>query len=302
MTYKLLKWHGPYKLREAYKLPDTPGLYLITNSSSPFLVDVHRNYSVPPSPFTGLPAILYVGMTTKSLRSRLQTNNHDTLFEITSQTDLENIYLYAASSDDPARLEEKMLDELKPLLNKTLSRNKPSIHFEDQAVAELHELLNAREEKESLYQELFKKHPWLLGLQYSSVQSHQSLDDENIPDFSGTRSRDSRLDIVEIKQPFMPVERASGGLSSQFSDAWNQAERYLDFTRTESDYLRRRKNLNFENAVCYLIVGGGWSDATERLIEAKQRLNPAIIVVTYDQIKSMAHLSKTLIRDLFGKI
>lgn len=99
----------------------------------------------------------------------------------------------------------------------------------------------------------------------------------------------------------MPVERVSGGLSSQFNEAWNQAERYLDFTRTESDYLRRRKGLNFENAVCYLIVGGKWSDQTLRLIEAKQRLNPAIIVVTYDQILTMANLSLILIRQLSEK-
>jgi len=302
VSYKLLEWQGPFRLNDIDKLPDSPGLYLITNSCSPFVVDVHRNNSSPSSPFTGFPAILYGGMTTRSIRARLQVREHSKISEIVTGVGLDKVYLYAAPSQDPASFEEEMLVELKPLLNNMHIGKKSDGPLEDGAVLELRKLLDAREEREGLYQEVFKKHPWLLGLQYSSVQSHESLDDENIPDFSGTRTRDNRLDVVEIKQPFMPIERASGGLSSQFNEAWNQAERYLDFTRTEADYLRRRKGLHFENAVCYLIIGGGWSDVTHRLIEAKQRLNPAIIVVTYDQILSMANLAVLLIRQLSGRI
>lgn len=117
MSYKLLEWQGPFRFHDIDKLPDAPGLYLITNSTSPFAVDVHRNNSSPSSPFTELPAILYGGMTTSSLRHRLKVHENNKTFSVSTDINLENVYLYVATSSDPAHFEKEMITELKPLLN-----------------------------------------------------------------------------------------------------------------------------------------------------------------------------------------
>ena len=76
------------------------------------------------------------------------------------------------------------------------------------------------------------------------------LNDKNIPDFTGVRIHDSYRDIIEVKPPFTKMFRNDGNLNSDFNDAWNQAERYLDFARTERDYLQR-KGLRFDNPRCF---------------------------------------------------
>lgn len=53
------------------------------------------------------------------------------------------------------------------------------------------------------------------------------------------------------------------------------------FPREEKDYLRR-KGLNFDNSKCCLVIGTNIPDEGRRRVGAKERLNPAIEVVTYD--------------------
>lgn len=154
----------------------------------------------------------------------------------------------------------------------------------ERPVNELNGLLSNGETNESKYQELIQKYPWILGAQYSAVQSHTILNDENIPDFTGVRVHDYYRDIFEIKSPFIPLFRQNGNFNSAFNDAWNQAERYLTFTRDNSDYLRREKGLNFDNPRCYLIIGHNIPDAGLRKIRAKEKLNPAIEVRTYNDL------------------
>lgn len=153
----------------------------------------------------------------------------------------------------------------------------------ENSVHKLKELLNRNEKNESKYQELIQEYPWILGAQYESIQNHRKLDDENIPDFTGVRVRDMYRDIIEIKQPFITIFRKDGKLSSVFNDAWNQVERYLNFAREEKDYLRR-KGLGFDNPKCYLLIGFGISDAGLKKIRDKERLNPAIEVLTYNDL------------------
>lgn len=153
---------------------------------------------------------------------------------------------------------------------------------------QLRRLLEERCQNESAYQELLENHPWMLGGQYESIQRHLGLDDENIPDFTATRSWDKCHDILELKQPFMKCFRTNGALSSDFNDAWNQAERYMAFTRRQREYLREEKKLRFENPRCVLIAGYEIDDDGLRKIREKESLTLGISVLTYDQLLSLA--------------
>ena len=170
--------------------------------------------------------------------------------------------------------------EVKKLL-KTLPPNE--ISDLDKPIHELKELLERRETNESEYQKWIQRHSWVLDLRYESVQGHRKLDDENIPDFTGVKVNNKNRDIFEIKQPFVPIFRKDRNFTSEFNDAWNQIERYLNFAREEKDYLGR-KGLNFDNPKCYLIIGFGISDDELKKVRAKERLNPAIEILTYNDL------------------
>jgi radical SAM superfamily enzyme YgiQ (UPF0313 family) len=161
----------------------------------------------------------------------------------------------------------------------------------ERPVKELKELLDRRETNESEYQKSIKKYPWILGAQFVLIQDHRKLNDENIPDFTALRARDGFSDIIEIKQPFTNIFRQDGNFTSDFNDTWNQIERYLNFAREEKDYLRR-KGLNFENPRCYLIVGYNIPPEELKKIKTKERLNPSIEVITYNDL--LAYAKKTI--------
>lgn len=94
----------------------------------------------------------------------------------------------------------------------------------EKPLQELDDLLNSKNEDEVKYQEFLEKYPWILGAQYEKVQRHSNFDDKNIPDFTCVRVHDKYRDIIEIKQPFLTIFRKDGEFSSEFNDAWNQAE------------------------------------------------------------------------------
>jgi hypothetical protein len=176
------------------------------------------------------------------------------------------------------------------------TRPGPEANYEPKSMVELmadgyqqlRRLLDDRCQDESSYQQLLEEHPWMLGGQYESVQRHLGLDDENIPDFTATRSWDQCHEILELKQPFMKCFRSTGELSSDFNDAWNQAERYIAFTRRQRDYLREEKKLRFENARCILIAGYEIKDDLLRKIREKESIALSISVLTYDQLINVA--------------
>ncbi|MBK9966151.1 MAG: DUF4263 domain-containing protein [Holophagales bacterium] len=168
----------------------------------------------------------------------------------------------------------------------------------DTAVATLERLLACKENRESDYQRFFTRHPWVLGALHTSVQSHVPLDDRNIPDFSAVRARDGARDVLEIKPPFLQLFRSDDDFSADFNSAWNQAERYLDFTRREADYLLRQKGLRFETPHCYLIAGFGLSDVQRARIQAKERLNPSVTFLTYEEVQTLLRNTLTLVRQL----
>lgn len=154
-------------------------------------------------------------------------------------------------------------------------------------IERLHALINSHNCEEHQYQKLFQQYPWILGVCYKEIIGQQKLDDQNIPDFIGIRVTDGLMDIFEIKHPFLRILNQDGTFTADFNHSWNQAERYLDFARTEGDYLRR-KGLHFDNPKCLLIYGYSISDIEIRRVRSKQRMNPSIDFLTYDHVINMA--------------
>ena len=150
-------------------------------------------------------------------------------------------------------------------------------------IRKLESLLSSQNNDESRYQELLIQCPWVLGFTYKLVQRHTRLDDQNIPDFTGVRVHDEGRDIIEIKPPFTKMFRENGDFGNEFNEAWNQAERYLDFARQDKDYLAR-KNFKFDNPKCTLILGYNLTVNDLARVRTKERLNPAISLRTYNDL------------------
>jgi predicted transcriptional regulator len=175
----------------------------------------------------------------------------------------------------------------------------PTIHPDlDRPIIELRKLLEDQDNEESKYQQLFQNYPWIFGTYYKEIVRHQKFNDENIPDFLGIRSYDNFMDIFEIKPPFLKLYRNDGNFSSEFNDAWNQAERYLAFAQIEVDYLRRSKNLQFNNPKCLLIAGYNLPESVASKLSTKQRLNPLIQSMTYNQVLVQAETTLNFIKQL----
>jgi hypothetical protein len=167
----------------------------------------------------------------------------------------------------------------------------------DEPIQKLEILLNRSSNDESLYQELLIEYPWIFGAEYSVIQRHTKLDERNIPDFTGVKVRDGSRDLIEIKPPFTKMFRDNGELNNDFNNAWNQAERYLDFVRTNKDYLHH-KGLRFDNPKCYLILGFNLTDDELQQVRLKERMNLAIHLLTYNDL--LAFAKSTIL--LFGQL
>ena len=167
----------------------------------------------------------------------------------------------------------------------------------DEPIQEFTSLIDNNNNNEAEYQEFLEKYPWVFGAQYSLIQRHTNLDDSNIPDFTGVRVHDNYRDIIELKPPFMKLFRNNGNFSSNFNDAWNQAERYLNFAREEKDYLNR-KGMRFDNPKCYLVLGLNLSVEKIREIRRKEKMNPAIQLITYDDLLAFIKSTVKFVRML----
>lgn len=174
----------------------------------------------------------------------------------------------------------------------------PATQIDDmeKPIRELTRLLNANAAEEAKYQLIIERYPWILGAEYSVVEDHKKLDDQNIPDFTAVRVRDNSRDVLEIKSPFMSVLHRDGEFTSEFNQAWNQAERYLNFARNNKNYLLE-KGLIFENPRCYLIASYRLKDEAIIKIRIKQRLNPAIEILTYNNLKRYVKATVQWIKD-----
>jgi len=166
-------------------------------------------------------------------------------------------------------------------------------------VSQLESLIQKMNNDENEYQDFFSSYPWVFGAKYYRIDSHLPLNDENIPDFTGVRVRDQARDIIEIKPPFLQLfKKDSNDFRAEFNDAWNQTERYLDFTRNNADYLKREKGLYFDNPQCYLLAGYDLSSSQLKQIRRKERMNPAITILTYNDILAMAKSTITFVKSV----
>jgi hypothetical protein len=183
----------------------------------------------------------------------------------------------------------KYFEQLKP----------PTEHELDIPVNELSGLLRANDPDESKYQKLFIRHPWVLGLQYKKIQRHEPLDDQNIPDFTGVKVNDGCRDIFELKPPSMDIFRKDGEFSANFNTAWNQAERYLSFCREGKGYLQR-KGFLFDNPKCILICGYNLPEECVKKLRVKEKMNPAIQVMTFNDVLAFIKSTVTFIKKSMG--
>lgn len=179
-----------------------------------------------------------------------------------------------------------------------LIRNIKGISDLDDALQYLKNLLDNKEDNEEKYQKFFTEHPWIFGAQYEKVDSHKKLNDENIPDFTGVRIKDKHRDVIEIKQPFLDLFKKENQFNSNFNDAWNQIEKYLDFVVQNSDHLYREKRLLFDNPQCFILVGYNLSDEQIKSLHTKERRNPSIRILTYNDVLAMGKAT----RDFFNNI
>lgn len=150
-------------------------------------------------------------------------------------------------------------------------------------LTKLHELLSQNIADEAEYQRLFQDHPLLLcGIEHSHLEGHRAFDDKNIPDFTLVRT-DQLRDILEIKQPFLPLFKSGNNFAAGFNDAWNQCERYLSFARDQRHYLADKK-IPLSDPKCILVVGYDLTSSQINMIRTKVSHSPRISVRTYDDI------------------
>lgn len=194
---------------------------------------------------------------------------------------------YAVAKRDFAKGEEMGRDDFifvdQDEVDNLIGTSPPEVSRLDEPLNKLKSLLGDSNNDESKYQELIREFPWILGAQHQDTQRHTNLDEENIPDFTGIRVHDGSRDIFEIKPPFMRVGRKTGNLTQHFNDAYDQAARYLNFAREQRQYLRD-KGLRFENPACYLIMGYQLDEDTKKELRLRQKNNPAIQIITYDEL------------------
>jgi hypothetical protein len=293
MDYQGLNWIGPEVLsnRLLQLMPHNPGVYVLTNSPSPFAFDRGNNSLARIIRNPELPRILYIGKA-RDLGARIK------LFlggyhRVASQLQQFSVHVYWTVTSSDEEVELQLTQDYRPLLNQRNARSQPK-NLREQ-LHKLEELLQKEDDDEASYQSFFTENPWIFGLQYLLIESHKHFDDKNIPDFTGVRSVDSCRDIFEIKQPFLELQRADLKPTAAFLEAWNQAERYLDFAMREADYLRREKRLIFENPKCYLVMGYRLPGEIKGEADRKQRHNPRIVHFTYEQVMALArHMIKQI--------
>lgn len=167
----------------------------------------------------------------------------------------------------------------------------------EETLSRLRKLVEEEDNSESKYQELLVDNPRAFGLRFTDIERHQALDDENKPDFVATRIRDGCHDLIEVKPPFNPIFKADGDFRAEFLQAWDQAERYLNYASRERAMLRREKGLLFENPRCYLIAGHGVTGEERRKITEKEERDPAITVYTYEELAALMADTLEIVHD-----
>ncbi|MBW8873981.1 MAG: DUF4263 domain-containing protein [Acidobacteria bacterium] len=171
------------------------------------------------------------------------------------------------------------------------------------AIEELRGLLASQEKKkhkESVYQELFRRHPWMLGSQYGNVLWNEpKLRLDARADLMLASSL-GYADIVELKRPDTPLLVKSKLIevwrpSVSLSDAFAQARKYLrsiDEHRWEiSSRLNFRKQSVSRMYRSSVILVAGRTPVAEGELDALRDLsleNSRILLLTYDDVLAIS--------------
>lgn len=158
---------------------------------------------------------------------------------------------------------------------------------------ELQQLRELVEEEcdEEVYQKFLKRHYWIFGSEYSSVEAKfQTFDGEEL-DYLMRRTADGYEEAIEIKRPDAPIVRKRGqkGLAetSNVVDAINQVDVYLasldgDRHKYDSEQHGYRK---VEKVRGKIIIGRDPdTSAKKRLLRLLNARHNRIEVITYDQL------------------
>ncbi len=165
-----------------------------------------------------------------------------------------------------------------------------------EAKKELLDLISKKEAKESKYQDFFKKYPFCFSLYYNKIESHNKLDDKNIPDFTGVRVKDNFHDIFEIKQPFKCYFNKNNSTNPEYSKDLKQCKDYLKYCENHKQTLREEKNILIQEPKCYFVTTYNLSEFYKnKLKEDYKDSNLKIELITYDEIlKQIDHIINSI--------
>lgn len=150
---------------------------------------------------------------------------------------------------------------------------------------ELLKLINKKEEKERKYQDFFKKYPYCFSLYYEKIESHNKLDDKNIPDFTGIRTKDKFHDIFEIKQPFKNYLNKNNTPNLEYMKDLEQCKDYLKYCENHKQTLREEKNIHIQEPKCFFITTYNLDNFHKNKLKEKYKTDALKIeLITYDEI------------------
>jgi len=155
-------------------------------------------------------------------------------------------------------------------------------------------LVEGREPREQVFQELLAQHPWMFGSEYSELLDRRKWTRDDNLDFMLRRTSDNYLEIVEIKTPFEePLllhdkSHDSHYPSSKLSPVLGQVIRYIAELERNRDSILSKDQQDTLKIRARVIVGRDGDKAHQ---EALRNLNAhlhRIEVVTFDQLTRIA--------------
>ena len=157
-------------------------------------------------------------------------------------------------------------------------------------------MLAEQQASEAVWQEYFHDHPWIFGLEYRKIDAHTALDDDRIPDFTAVRAHDSARDIIEIKPPTMLLFQKNGKFRAEFHGAGARPRSTLTLYNEIVIILAERAY----TLIIHTVISSQRNLSREQIeaVRLKERMNPAIRFRTFNDIRTMAHNTAEVIKQL----
>lgn len=155
-------------------------------------------------------------------------------------------------------------------------------------------LIEARDCKEQVYQNLLTRNPWMFGSEYSELLDRRTWTRDDNLDFMLRRTSDNYLEIIEIKTPFndslMLRDKSHGTFypSSKLSPTIGQVMGYMEQIERSRDSIISKDGCDTLKIRARIIVG---RDGAPPEQEALRNLNAhlhRIEILTFDQLRRIA--------------